>query len=449
MIDNYVTDLDVTNLKGIENLTVKMGRFLTIIHGDNGMGKTSAIDSLRAAFGGGHRPELIRKGQKKALVVIKLKSGHTIEKHISPKTSRLEITGPDGQPVPETEQKFVEQLAAGFAFDPLGLLKAEKKDRLKFLADAMPLVFTQAELKEALGGIQLAGDISKGFPTGEFTMTGWSALSKLAYDARRKANGIVEEKLSTINSLSGGIEGVDESDNWTLAADEAAAEVLKLSQARAKKHKEFDDILTEEKARLDKLEQAELALVRQRFQQQRDAVFTQSKETMRKFDEGDPADSSPGMLKKISDAQEKETKAKERARLQQRAAGARDTLTIMRKQLAEETKNAAALDAAVNALEKLKQDKVAAQPVPCEVRDGEIFVDGIAFDDLNKAKQINLCLQLGSLKTGQLGFMVMDELEAFSGKTMAKFEEDVRGSGFQILGAKVSDAEKLTVEARP
>jgi DNA repair protein RecN (Recombination protein N) len=61
-------ELRITNLAIIDDLKVRFGKGLNIITGETGAGKSIIVDSLGLALGGRAQPDLIRSGEKEAVV---------------------------------------------------------------------------------------------------------------------------------------------------------------------------------------------------------------------------------------------------------------------------------------------------------------------------------------------------------------------------------------------
>jgi len=89
--------VSIESIKGIEYLEFNAAGSLIEVSGENGAGKSSLLDAIRAVVEGGHDPSLIRLGAKKGVVKMQLDDGTTIVRTITEKASRTEITTSDGQ----------------------------------------------------------------------------------------------------------------------------------------------------------------------------------------------------------------------------------------------------------------------------------------------------------------------------------------------------------------
>ena len=77
-----VNKITISNILGLESYEIKPGQF-TAITGANGQGKTSALDAIKAAVGGGHDATLLRNGATEGRIVLELDDGSSIVKRVT------------------------------------------------------------------------------------------------------------------------------------------------------------------------------------------------------------------------------------------------------------------------------------------------------------------------------------------------------------------------------
>jgi hypothetical protein len=107
--------------------------------------------------------------------------------------------------------------------------------------------------------------------------------------------------------------------------------------------------------------------------------------------------------------------------------------------------NASRLTTTLEKLDALKAAALANLPIKgVEVRDGEVYVDDIPFDRVNRARQIRVALNVARLRAGQLGLVCVDGLESLDAETFAQFEKAAEKSGLQFVCNRVSQG-PLTV----
>lgn len=122
-----IIELKAENFKRISALTIKPDGSAVVIGGANGAGKSSTLDAIEAALGGGrHAPaEPIKRGEKKARVVIETED-LTVERKWSAKGTTLEVKAKDGRKYP-SPQKMLDELIGGLSFDPLAFASMDPK----------------------------------------------------------------------------------------------------------------------------------------------------------------------------------------------------------------------------------------------------------------------------------------------------------------------------------
>jgi type I site-specific restriction endonuclease len=117
-------------------------------------------------------------------------------------------------------------------------------------------------------------------------------------------------------------------------------------------------------------------------------------------------------------------------------------LEEQRERLAQKAREADLLDQALKALDQLKQQKLDSLPIPgLEIRENEVYKNGIPFDQLNHAQRYTLAIEIGSLGMGDLPLVVSDEAEALDEKEFQAFCEAVKESGIQLIAARVDSGE--------
>ena len=108
-----------------------------------------------------------------------------------------------------------------------------------------------------------------------------------------------------------------------------------------------------------------------------------------------------------------------------------------------------ALSAAIERLDALKVSLLARLPIPgLDARAEDLFLDGIPFERLNTAKQIEISVRLAALRAGNSGLVVVDHGEALDSASRSALKSAADACGIQLLVAVVSDG-PLTVETLP
>lgn len=136
-----ITAVTVTDWKRIKDvrITPDADSFLILIGGKNAAGKSSLLDALTYAFGGGKAlpAEAVRKGAEKAEILCELDGGTYTIRRIVPADGepKIEILGPDGKIA--KAQAWLDKLVAARFLDPLAFLAGEKAEDARRRRDTL------------------------------------------------------------------------------------------------------------------------------------------------------------------------------------------------------------------------------------------------------------------------------------------------------------------------
>jgi DNA repair exonuclease SbcCD ATPase subunit len=441
-----VETIEISNFKGIEHLVAKPGT-VTILRGRNGAGKTSFIDAIRTIFEGGYDPEFIRTGCDRAEVVLTLSDGTAIRKAFTRSKDddgvekfgyKLDVRGADGSTI-RKPQAYVEDLAKSFAFDPMGFITADSKARTAYLLRAMPVEFSREEILATAG----PGTVKTLRPS--YSIEELNALIQGKRDERTEKNRAFRQIDGTITTLHKAIEADDPTD-WAecLADRRAALATVELELREKISAHEQTAVLYQENAKTER--DLAIAELERQIREAREACGAKIQESMRILDTNKQyahAEYSP----KLDEIKASIAVATEKVARQHERAGALVQIDELRKERAGYGGAATHLELAIDRLEALKKAKLAELPISgVEIRDGEIYLDGISFDHLNKQRQMFLAVQVASLATGKLPLIISDGFEQVDSENLKDFCEAIAGTNLQVIAARVDDgAEKLEV----
>lgn len=155
-----VAVIEAENFKKFKTFYLELGKHSTTIGGDNGAGKSSVADIVRALIGdakivGGKKSEILeplRRGAESGEVKITLDNGITIEKHITKGgISQAIIRSPERpNPFPTPAHLLAELIGdQALAFDPAAIKDMDNDQFREYLERALGLDFTDIGLKIA------------------------------------------------------------------------------------------------------------------------------------------------------------------------------------------------------------------------------------------------------------------------------------------------------------
>lgn len=434
----YITRLEVENIRGIDTATMEPGK-ITILSGDNGTGKSSWIDAIRAVFDGGYDPKLVRIGEKKATVQMTLSDGTVCARTINAekKTSTLTVKSADGEVV-KSPQSFIEEIADSFAYDPLDLMFADKKTRQKIIQGFLNVTVTVPELRDVIREEWFM----EHFDPRKNAFENIEAIHKAGKERRRQVNVQHDEAVKTVNTLRRDMPTANaDSQGFEDAAKQARTHLTAVTSAKRQAVTELVEQYEAGKQGIEAWAREEIAKI-QAERMRRLAAAEETRLTLKaEIDsEHDPI---------IEAAARAETEATEALKHYHHAEGLRVHLRQQEERIKELAGQSMRYDAALAELEKLRKQKMEHLPIEgAEMRDGELFIGGIAFDGLNDAQKIMVSIQVAASRAKTLPFMVIDGLERLGSENRESLFSGAEAAGFQIVSAEVVSGKPLTVSTR-
>lgn len=418
-----ISHVRISNILGIDELEFSPEGF-TEITGPNGTGKTSVLEAIKAAVQGGHDATLLRNGADKGEVVLVLDDETEIRKRVTPNSSPLTVVGQDGKKAARPTEAL-KALTDMLSVNPVDFLRAPKKDRVRVLLETLPLEADTEKLTE-LSGVQVNA------MAGTHALVVIEAVRKQVYDDRTGTNRAVKEKDATINQLRLAMPdapaGVDGNEDEILAQLEEArntkeAELqridTKLTGIRADKQAEIDAIKAEAQAKIDAI-RANMADIESKASIQRER-------TIEKFNSAaQPLNASLAAIKANRGAAAKREQALA-------------TVAKMESELEELNADAKRQTKAIEDIDAYKAELLKGLPIPgLEVIDGELYRNGVVFDRLNTAQQVEIAVEIAKLRACDLKVACVDGIECLDAATFEAFRSSAINSGLQLFVSRVS-----------
>lgn len=136
-MSSRIVALDIQQVKRITAAHIEPDGSLVIIGGENAAGKSSVLDAIAYALGGGKLlpQQPLRTGAGHGSVEVKLDDGATIRRTFTAQGGgTLKITLGDGLS-PQKAQTWLDARIGSLSFDPTAFLRAETKDQARILRD--------------------------------------------------------------------------------------------------------------------------------------------------------------------------------------------------------------------------------------------------------------------------------------------------------------------------
>lgn len=435
-----IQHLKIENILGIQNLELTPGGTLTEISGDNGLGKTSILEAVKAATQTGHDATLLRKGADKGEIVLVMDNGIELHKRVTATKSSLDLVK-DGKKIPKATDT-IKGLTDLLSVNPVDFLTAPKKKRVEVLLEAMPIEADPTRL-EQITGIPVTAQ------PGVHGLALIEMLHQQVYDDRTGTNRAVKEKESTINQLElampeapGGMEG-DEDDlrakiDQAQAARDAETRRIdtKLSGIRNDSAARVQALKDEAQAKIDAIRNELAESVERERSTLADIESKAAKQRQKAVDAFNEA-AQPLSTAIAAIAANRDAAAKRKVTL--------ETIANMEAEAHDLREDAKKQTDALTALEAYKSELLNSLPIPgLEVRDGEVLRNGISFDRLNTAQQVDIAIEIAKLRAGDLAICCVDRFEALSPTTLEAFIERAKQSNLQLFVTRV-DAGDMTI----
>lgn len=439
----HVSHIQINNILGIQSLEFTPGAF-NVIKGPNGVGKTSLLEAIKTTIKAeGYDATLIRKGEDKGEVVLVLDNGATLRKRVTASGQSLDMLTPENQKTARP-QDAIRRLVDMLSVNPVDFLRATKKDRARVLLEAMPLV-ADAERLQQISGLPVT------IEEGMHAIQAIQQVHKEVYDLRTGTNRALKEKEATTNQMRnalpeapGGVHGSEDELRAELARVEGKG-VETLNKINSQESKMIAELSAKKQALRDEL-QAAIDKLKERASADAAAIDAEIKdiETRAQAARDKTADDAGKNAIPIREALAVIVANRDAAARREQALV---TIRQMEKDIDDLSEDSKRQTKSLEELEAYKLELLSGLPVPgLEIIDGEVYRDGILFDRLNTAQQVDIAVEIAKLRSGELGVMCVDGLELLSSDAFDAFRERALESGLQLFVTRVTDDETLSIE---
>lgn len=412
-----IKKIKIENILGISSMEFEAGKF-TEITGKNGEGKTSVLEAIKSALKSGHDATLLRTGSKGGEAVIVLDDGVQITKKIGENDSATIVTDADGKRV-NKPALVIKQLTDMMSVNPIDFLRSTKKERVSVLLESLPIVADSQRL-EAITGLS---DIPDGH-----ALIVLESIYKSIYDNRTGLNRAIKEKRATINQLSETLPDQIEGDT------DQSDLLIQLKQHDDERDNRLNEIETKlEGYRIDHELKLEELMKKINTEKQSFASILEKSNIAKNNARQKHAENTTAIRENIAAIQEQQKQAAKHE-------STRQTIVMMSEQAADMQNDADAMSSALTNLETYKSELLGSLPITgLTVIDGEIYRNGVQFDRLNTAQQVEISIEIAKLRAGHLPVCCADGLELLDSERFEEFKKQSIESGLQLFVTRVTD----------
>lgn len=429
-----VAGIKITNMLGIQELELQPDGNVIQVSGGNGKGKTSILESIKAALGVSTYSNLVRNGESQGEVVIDLNDLVISKKFKAGGTDALtikgRIAGTDSMSSISSPAKVLKGLISPNSVDPLQLLMAKPKELLDAVLNAIPMEVEPAKFSKIVAGRKVNTDCH--------ALIAIAEAQKVITEERRDVNRDLKNAQITMEQLQGTLPE-ELPDTFEIAAQiEANMESIEAIKSEARKvgrtvrQKYTEDIQTLD----DSIERLEEELAQLKSDK---AVLVREQELMAE--------------KAVEEVLAKEDDLyAENDRLQQQL-NSMAVFDNTNKQIASwaEKVKASQLESnkmtkSLEQLQEYKEELCSDLPIEgLEIIDGMLHFNGVPFQTLNTAAKVKLVVKLAEMSSGDLGIIVIDNSEALDNDTYKLFIEECNKTDLLFVVARVTEGD-LTIK---
>lgn len=417
-----VTELRVENLLRVKAVTIRPepGEALVVIGGNNGQGKSSILNAIAMALGGGNEAKAlgitqpIRHGEEHASVSVDL-GRFRVTRHWDWEDgrgkSKLVVTSPDGA-VFRSAQSMLDEFLGQLTFDPLAFMRQTPKAQLSTL---LPLVDLPFDLDEKERERQRIYD--------ERTLTGRIrdlAVARAA-NATEPEPGSPDEEVSTEEILAehSAARALAEERHTKAAQSEAALNYAAVADKRIESIDAQIAKLQADRATYVAEREAELANA-ERLSAESDAIVVP-----------DMADIEERL------AAAESTNVKVRAAAEYKAAAAEA------QQRKEEYEGFTFLLAEIDG-EKTRAIRAATMPIDgLTFDDKQVFFNDVPLAQCSSAEQLRVSMAIGMALNPRIRVMCITDGSLLDDASMLAVEELAAERGYQVWVERVGVGDEL------
>ena len=439
-----VASVKIHNILGIEDFEI-MPKEINRFEGKNATGKTSTLEAIKAALKGGHDATLLRNGAEEGQVVILLDDGLEIKKTITADKTDLSVKYPRSGVKVDKPQTHLNALIDALSINPVEFLTAPSGKRAEYLLQAMPLKVSAADLKGIFDYIP---------DPKEHAFTVLAAVDKLIYDERTGVNRLKDEKRKTAKQLGETLPLEEEPTDWAAVLKENNQ---KLAEARSDKKNKADTIDKDFKAARAKIESdlnRDQNVIESMYQVKLRELQTWKSDEMAKLADNEKAEIErvnsertaamnglDGIDKQIGELMGAVSEAETKTKTQTVHENTRKMIAQHEDEAMKHEADSDALTARLASLDALRLRILSNLPIPgVTVENGQVMKDGVVYDRLNTASQIDIAVAIAKLRAKDLGIVCVDGLECLDEENFQAFETAMHGSGLQCFITRVTNS---------
>jgi hypothetical protein len=460
-----ISRASVRNVKGFESFDQTFGD-VNVLSGRNGLGKSSVLDIICAAFVTDGSRNLLKTGADEGEILVILEDG----------TEAIEIrrtitAGKVSEPVIKSNKrgkvgayaKFIKEIVDTATMDPIRkVMNLGQKEQLAILLETLPLELEPGALKAAVASCP---EFAAEAVDAQAKFGALDAINHLAQDnkgkiylARRDANRDAKKARIQAQQLRESLSGAADGANWS----DKAAELLKRLQTLAareardreaaeRQYGEAKKVLAERFAKfaaeIDADIDAQIAALNEERRKRKEDLTRQKDAKAEELASGHRANLD-GIAEAIRPEREKLTvehaTATERAGREAADARTKAAAEQNEREAADLEAKSEAMTTALKALDAVRSKLLENLPIKgLEISGGRAYLDGVPLEEKNTAERAKFWIRIAVLRAvnKDLGVVVIDDAEHFDDVNFPVLVDAAKRSGLQFFISRVEPHE--------
>lgn len=412
--ETRILELRAENFKRLRAVHVRPDGALVVIGGRNAQGKSSTLDAIWAALGGGKAVPgvAVRQGAAKGLAEVTLDNGLIVRRTFtSAGGGTLTVTDAEGRKYP-SPQAMLDGLVSSLSFDPLDFLRQRPRE--------------QGETLRAVTGLDLA-DLD--------------GRRKAAYDERTEVNRDLRAAEARLAGLAPQTDApAEEQSTAALVAQADAARTI--NRANAERREGVAKIVAQ--VEQTRREVAEIDAEIRRLAERREAVVVRGKAEAERWAQAlaEVAVLSDVPVPDVAAAVAQVEAVNRQVRANRHRAEAEAAATQVRARSGALTAEIDRLDA-----ERAALIAGAAMPVPGLGLDpdGSVLLSGLPFGQASQAEQLRVSVAIGAALNPRLRVLLVRDGSLLDADNLEALAQQAEAAGLQVWIERVGEGEECGV----
>jgi len=471
-----VTKIKIKNLFGVKEYEAD-GKSVELV-GENGVGKTSVIDSIKYALtNASDRKYIVRNGQDEGEIIIETDSGLSIHRKARNDKRDYKMVKNNGQEV-RSPEAFLRDIFVPLQLQPIEFMEKSEKEQNAIILDMIEFDWDLNWIKEQFGEIppdvdygqnilavlneiqaengyyyrtrqdinrdirnkrafveDIAADIPEHYDVKKWEEADLSELYR-KIESIRKENSQIENARQIVENRNNKVRKFQadrEIEIATLEREQAASrtrlekEIERLNAALKAAQTELDGMEEKKQDKLAVIEQTYKANVAKH-----DAMVEEYKEYAGKV---------------RTDFSELQAEAETTERMK-RYINEYRRMVALQEELECLNDRSAALTEKIEKARSLPGEILATASIPINnltVKDGIPLINGLPISNLSDGEKLDLCIDVAIQKPNSLQIILIDGIEKLSKKKRETLYKKCKEKGLQIIATRTNDSEDMTV----